>query len=220
MRTSITMSFAALLLGAVACQQPAPTPSAETPSPKAASPEALSPEALSPEALSPAKVSDSKPASATGDDVMDGCPGGEDGGDHAACGQAAQASASDGHFGQPFALQSREGLSAATTRLASAKAGETVQVTGTVDAVCKKKGCWMVIKDGDVTARVFTHAGKFFMPVGTNKGRKAVVEGELKARTMSEKFAKHLAEDKGEDPSSVSGPSQEWVLNATSAELL
>jgi hypothetical protein len=99
-------------------------------------------------------------------------------------------------------------------------AAETVQVTGTVDAVCQKKGCWMILKDGDVTARVFTHAGDFYLPVDTNKGRKVVVEGELKAKQVSQKFAQHLEEDKGGDPSKVTGPQRELVLDATSLTLL
>ena len=109
------------------------------------------------------------------DEVMDDCPG--ESADHAACGSIERASDEEGHFGQPFTVEKREELKAAAARLSSGAEGEKVLVTGTVDSVCKKKGCWMVIKDGDVTARVFTHAGKFFMPIGTNAGRKAVEHG-------------------------------------------
>lgn len=202
MKTSLPWLVAALAFSVAACKQSAPAPTKdETP----ASPvQATEPAA----AVAPSKA----------DDVMDDCPGEK--ADHAACGSIERASGEEGHFGQPFTVEKREELKAAATRLSESAEGEKVLVTGTVDSVCKKKGCWMVIKDGDVTARVFTHAGKFFMPIGTHKGRKAVVEGELKAKTMSEKFAKHLAEDKGDDPSKVTGPVKEWVIQATGAELL
>ena len=218
MRLLTCSSLALVILGVAACQQPAPAPAQEAPTKDA------------PATATPAADAKTAPGTAVtktaadGEEVMDGCPGEEDSAgaeeEHAGCGEIEAATAKEGHFGKPFALDKRESLTAATTRLASVEAGETVQVTGTVDSVCKKKGCWMVIKDGDNSARIFTHAGKFFMPVDTNKGRKVVVEGELKPKTMSERFAKHLAEDKGDDPSTVKGPTKEWVLNATSAELL
>jgi hypothetical protein len=95
-----------------------------------------------------------------------------------------------------------------------------VQVSGTVEAVCKKKGCWMELKDGDTSAKVFTYAGEFFLPVSIAKGRKAVVEGKLKVKTMTQGFAKHLAEDQGEDPSAVTGPQKKLVIDAHSIKLL
>jgi len=212
MKTSLMWLLGAAALSAVACQQPAPHPTKDgaTKDAPTASP-----------ASQEAEPGQTKPAAAAipaDGDVMDDCPGESD--DHGSCGSIERASGEEGHFGQAFTLSDREALQAAATRLNDSGGGEKVLVTGTVDSVCKKKGCWMVIKDGDVTARVFTHAGKFFMPTGTNKGRQAVVEGELKAKTMSEKFAKHLAEDKGEDPSEVTGPTKEWVIQATGAELL
>jgi len=162
------------------------------------------------------------PTAAAKPEVMDECPGE----DKSACGEQSPEPASSDqdqkHFGGAFALDKPEALGAALKRLGdkSEGEGETVQVSGTVDAVCKKKGCWMVLKDGNVSARVFTHAGNFYLPLDTNKGRKCVVEGALEPKTVSEKFAKHLAEDQGKDPSKVAGEQREWVLQATSIELL
>ena len=93
-------------------------------------------------------------------------------------------------------------------------------MSGTVEAVCKKKGCWMELRDGDTSAKVFTYAGEFFLPIDTAKGRKAVVEGTLKVKTMTQKFAKHLAEDQGVDPSTVTGPQKKLVIDAKSIKLL
>jgi hypothetical protein len=136
---------------------------------------------------------------------------------HHSCGGESPPAAADAqHFGNPFRLAATEPLSGAAGR----NEKRVVQVKGTVDAVCQKKGCWMVLKDGDVTARVFTHAGNFFLPIGTSRGRGAVVEGELEARTVKEEFARHLEEDKGGDPSKVKGDQQELVIQATSVKLL
>lgn len=152
-------------------------------------------------------------ASPAGDaKVMDECPGAA----HGSCGEAAEPGEGQRSFGS-FALDESESLAAVAASMGEET--KTVQVTGTVESVCQKKGCWMVLKDGDVTARVFTYAGNFFLPTSTEKGRAAVVEGELEARTMSEKFAKHLAEDQGEDASAVTGPRKELVINATAIAL-
>ena len=161
------------------------------------------------------------PAIAAGEaKLMDECPGGEsanDGEAHGSCGDSQPAAQGQQKFGS-FAMTASEPLSAVVASLGE-ETKKTVQVSGTVDSVCQSKGCWMVLKDGDVVARVFTHAGEFYLPTATEKGRAAVVEGELEARTMSEKFAKHLAEDQGRDPSDVSGPQRELVINATAVAL-
>jgi hypothetical protein len=188
-----------ILVGNAGCDTP-PTPEKDAP----------------PLAASAAAPAATVAAAANADDVLSDCPGK----DEAACGAIERGASDQKHFGHAFELKTRESLSAATTRLGDASPGETVQISGTVDAVCQKKGCWMVLKDGDQSARVFTHAGNFFLPLDTNKGRKAVVEGMLKPKAVTEKFAKHLAEDKGDDPSTVSGDTREWVLDATSLELL
>jgi uncharacterized protein DUF4920 len=144
---------------------------------------------------------------------MSECPGHED---HACGADAPPAAADQQHFGNPFQLAAAEPLAG----VAGKTDKRVVQVRGTVDAVCQARGCWMVLKDGDVTARVFTHAGNFFLPIGTNRGRAAVVEGELEARTVSESFAKHLEQDRGGDPAKVQGDQKELVIQATSVRLL
>jgi len=48
-------------------------------------------------------------------------------------------------------------------------------------------------------ARVVTYSGKFFLPPDTETGREAVVEGRLEPKIFTKKFARHLAEDRGEN---------------------
>jgi hypothetical protein len=150
-----------------------------------------------------------------GDDVMDGCPGGAKA-DHGTCGAEA-ANGKDGLFGSPLSKTSAEPLATVAGRLG--EAAETVQVSGTVDSVCQKAGCWMVLKDGETTARIFTKGHGFFLPKDI-AGQKALVEGEIKAKTISEKFAKHLEQDNGGDPDKVKGDQRELVMDATTVKLV
>lgn len=119
-----------------------------------------------------------------------------------------------GHFGSPFALQESRPLSEVLASVPDAP----VQVTGEVTAVCQKKGCWMVIKDGDAQARVLMKDHAFAIPFD-GKGKKAVVEGTVKTKELSEGQVKHIEEDAGRDPSKVSGTRTEYILTASGVRL-
>jgi hypothetical protein len=137
--------------------------------------------------------------------------------DPAACGHGAAppAPGTEGHFGAPFNLAANQPLSKAIADIATVE-GQSIQVTGTVGKVCQKKGCWMVIKDGDVQARVLME-GHFGVPMD-GEGKSAVVEGTLAKRTFNEAQVKHLAKDGGENPEEVSGERTEFVLKATGVQ--
>ena len=138
-----------------------------------------------------------------------GCPHGE--------GAAQPPGAATGHFGAQFALKDTRPLSQV---LASAKAGlkDPVQVSGEVDSVCQKKGCWLVIKDGEAQARILMKDHAFTVPMDS-KGKPVVVEGTIEARVFNEAQTKHLAKDAGKDPATVSGETTEYVVTATALEL-
>ncbi len=121
------------------------------------------------------------------------------------------------HFGSTFAISEGKPLAQA---VATATDGQefTVRVNGKIEKVCKKKGCWMVVKDGDVEARVVMKDYAFTVPLDS-EGRMTSVEGVLKVRVFTEAQAKHLAEDGGEDPSKVVGEKKEMTLTATSVEI-
>lgn len=87
---------------------------------------------------------------------------------------------------------------------------------GRITQVCQNMGCWLVLADGERSARVFSNHA-FFLPKDSS-GR-AVVYGTLGQRTVSEAMARHLAEDGGEDPSSVTGAQVEYRIDAYSVEL-
>jgi hypothetical protein len=121
------------------------------------------------------------------------------------------------HFGAAFTLNKSLPLSK-VLQDATNSPSSVMQVTGTIDAVCQKKGCWMVIKDGEATARVLMKNHSFAIPIGA-KGKEAVVEGALKVRTFSEAQVKHLEADRGGDPNKVSGTRREYVLTASGVRI-
>ncbi len=122
----------------------------------------------------------------------------------------------EGHFGNPFTLASNV---AKPLGEAIAAAGEgPMLITGEVEAVCQKKGCWMVVKDGDKSARVLMKDHGFAVPMDC-RGKSVTIEGELTTRTFSEKQVKHLAKDGGQDPAAVSGERTEHVLTASGIEI-
>lgn len=125
----------------------------------------------------------------------------------------------DGHpvYGAPMPAGDATAIG---TVLANADqyAGTPQKFSGRVTKVCQKKGCWMVMADGEQSARVMFGEDSFFIPTDTSGD--AVVYGTLSAKTMSEAMAKHLAKDSGQDPDKVVGDVQEVQINATSVMLL
>lgn len=105
------------------------------------------------------------------------------------------ADASPGHRGAAFALKKRTRLDTIVAD-PSAYSAKTVQVEATIKAVCKKKGCWLVL-EGDkpeVVARVTMKGYGFFAPRDSD-GKKVVVEGAVEVKTLAEAERAHLAED-------------------------
>jgi hypothetical protein len=117
-----------------------------------------------------------------------------------------------GQFGTPISAGAPTPLSRAmAVEIAD---GATVKVSGVIDSVCQKMGCWLVLKDGEQTARVLMKDHGFTVPLDS-RGKSAVVEGTVKSRTFSEAQVKHLEEDAGKDPAKVSGTRREVVLTAS-----
>ena len=131
-------------------------------------------------------------------------------------GEAAAAGSGDGHFGQPFEVDSEQTLAQAIESELEAP----VKVAGVVEAVCQKKGCWMVLKDqeGTQSARVLMKDHGFAVPMDS-RGKSAIVEGTLTSRTFTEAQVKHLEKDAGKDPEAVEGTRTEHVLTATAVEI-
>jgi hypothetical protein len=96
-----------------------------------------------------------------------------------------------------------------------------VRVLGTVDKVCERKGCWLQMADGD--KKLFV---KFTCPVDGRLipmdavGKKAVAQGQLKVKEITEDDARHLAEEGGQTPDQVAkikGPQKQITLASPGA---
>ncbi len=138
------------------------------------------------------------------------CPHG--GGEHG----APAGTGTPGHYGAAFALKQVEPLGKVLAAKGDLK--DPVLVSGEVESVCQKKGCWLVVKDGEAHARILMKDHAFTVPMDT-KGKPVVVEGTLEARTFNEAQVKHLEKDAGGDPTAVAGERTEYVLTATGIEL-
>ena len=166
-----------------------------------------------------AKKTDDQEVSAANVDPEEGCihedkPANHADGEGCDHGGSAAPTESTGHFGAAFALTDAKPLSAV---LASGVPSDAVKVSGTVESVCQAKGCWMVIKEGDFTARVLVKDHAFAIPMD-GKGKAATVEGTLEAKELTEANVAHLKKD-GDANLEGDGARQEFFLHATAVEL-
>jgi len=215
MKRSVAMAMVAFGLFA-ACGQKAETPAQPAPTTVIAKQEA---------AAAPAHEACGEHAQAGGDEAN--CPFPEENsakaaaaescGGHAAMAAAPEAKDGKLHLGDAFALGEAKPLASV---LGTAGDGQelSVRVSGQIEKVCQKKGCWMVVKDGGLEARVIMKDHAFSVPRDA-EGKPAQVEGVLKVRVFTEAQAKHLAEDGGQDPGKVQGEKKEFLLTATAVEI-
>ncbi len=105
-----------------------------------------------------------------------------------------------------------------------AYADKTVRVEGLVTEVCKKKGCWMMVADGEGNLlRVKVQDDVIIFPQGEN-GRQAAAQGTIRIFDLSredyEGWQRHVAEEQGLefDPESLGdGPYRIVQLQGTGA---
>ncbi len=96
----------------------------------------------------------------------------------------------------------------------------TLLVKGRIRDVCQKKGCWMVLTDGESQMRVRFADYGFFVPKDSS-GKNAYVEGRAVVEEISEKEARHYeAEAIDGDPSKVHGPQRAVSFIATGVRLV
>lgn len=78
-----------------------------------------------------------------------------------------------------------------------------VKVEGTVESVCKVKGCWMKVKTGEgQTMRVMFKDYAFFVPKDI-VGKTVVVDGLAETSTTSVDELRHYAEDAGKSKEEI-----------------
>ncbi|MEM6963744.1 MAG: DUF4920 domain-containing protein [Bacteroidota bacterium] len=97
------------------------------------------------------------------------------------------------------------------------------KVRGTVESVCKKKGCWVniVSEDGREMFVKFKDYG-FFLPLDC-EGREVIMEGEAFKEVTPVEDLRHLAEDGGaskEEIEKITEPKEELKFMASGVILL
>jgi hypothetical protein len=93
-----------------------------------------------------------------------------------------------GRYGKPL-----KGLkpTAVSEVLADADEGATVRVEGKAETVCRNKGCWVTVRDGDASVHVTFEDYSFFVPKDS-AGRKIAVEGKVKVKAPDPADVAHL----------------------------
>jgi hypothetical protein len=93
-----------------------------------------------------------------------------------------------GRFGKPL-----KGLKATPLSkvLTSAKDGAIVRLEGRAETVCKNKGCWLTLRDGDARVHVTFEGYSFFVPRDSS-GSKVALEGKVKVEAPDVAEVAHL----------------------------
>lgn len=100
--------------------------------------------------------------------------------------------------------------------------GKTVRLRATVDEVCQSMGCWLIVKEGDITMRIKTKDHAFYVPKNI-AGRIVIVEGVVLEQIIEESLARHYAEDAGKSEAeieAITGEQRELSLIASSITVL
>jgi hypothetical protein len=100
--------------------------------------------------------------------------------------------------------------------------GERIKVEATVAEVCKMKGCWMVLTEGDLAVRTTFKDYGFFVPKDL-PGRVVAAEGLLSRTVTPEADARHFAEDAGASPEEIArivGDQEGWSFVADSVTVV
>lgn len=98
------------------------------------------------------------------------------------------------------------------------------KISGTIEKVCKAKGCWFALTGEGVEepVRVRMKDYGFFVPRNSEQAT-AVVEGEVITRVVAEAERQHYAEDEaaatGEPAKTVEGDAEQNELIITAAQL-
>jgi hypothetical protein len=97
-----------------------------------------------------------------------------------------------------------------------ANAGGTFVVDAAVESVCPKKGCWMMLADGDRTMRVTFKDYGFFVPMDI-AGRTVRIAGVFDVQEVPVDEARHYLEDAGrhEEAAAITEPQRSFVFEAT-----
>lgn len=122
---------------------------------------------------------------------------------------------------QYFGEKISEDSAIAVTELKNAMGDKkelNIKITGEVDAVCQKKGCWMEIKNANgENIRVTFKDYAFFMPMDCS-GKTAIMNGVAKIEETSVADLKEYAKDDNQSKEAIAAikePKKELVFEAS-----
>jgi len=104
----------------------------------------------------------------------------------------------------------------------SSHVDKTVLIEGTVADVCQKKGCWMVLADGDKSIRVLTKDHKYGIAMDST-GQTCRIEGTVKSKEIKPEEVAHFEEEAANKdliPEKKVEGTKTFELVATSIQLL
>jgi hypothetical protein len=128
------------------------------------------------------------------------------------------------HYGTAFTSAQAQDCGAVIDGAASLE-NQTVRVTGRIDNVCQKAGCWLVIADADgeyLRVSMKDHAFGVPMDTKTGEGTMADIEGTLVKKELDAKTLEHLkSEAKGtpEELEKQFAPKYEIVATGVAVKL-
>ena len=129
-----------------------------------------------------------------------------------ACAAFAHASEVQRH-GQPVPEGSTVPVSVAVAGY-EAHADTPLRFSGRITEVCQAKGCWMMLEDDGVVARVMFGSHDFYIPKDTTGS--AVVHGVLTRKTLTPAQVEHLSSDSGKG---IAAEPVEYRITATGIEI-
>ena len=127
-------------------------------------------------------------------------------------------------FGEKITAKDAVTYDAMLSKLGNATKLDNVKVTGTVEAVCKAKGCWMNISSDKGAPSMFVKFKDyaFFMPKDI-AGKKVVMLGNAFKETTTVEELRHFAEDEGkskEEIAKITKPKEDIKFMATGVLVL
>ena len=147
----------------------------------------------------------------------------EDHGEHDGIAPSAGALAGWEHFGAPFTLTS-EPVTVDQAIETCVGTESPCLVTGTVESVCQRSGCWFTVASESTTqeVRIRMQDYGFFVPRDAT-GQTVTFEGILTAETISQETLQHYAEDEaiatGQPAEVITGPAQAYQFMISGAEI-
>ncbi len=122
-------------------------------------------------------------------------------------------------FGAKFSVSEVKNKEKIGEFYSNLKPGDTLEVrfTTTVNSVCKKKGCWMVLNVPEEEVRVSFKDYGFFMPKDI-ENREVVVSGKAFVEEMSVEDQQHYAKDAGKNEAAIAAITQPELSRSFIAE--